>query len=221
MSYESFKNSVLGAAFDIDGWYGAQCWDGYAQYCIYLGIPYAYCTSSGYVKDLWNDRYSNGILDYFDEVTVMQPGDVAVFREDAAWTPYSHVAIFDSDIDGVYGYFLGQNQGAANGAFSIVALPYSATFDTAFRPRSNPQPGYPIADVGTFMFTVDGVNIRNGMAGLAGPLTGYQYNTGDTVNYDTVYESDGYLWISYVSYSGERRSVAVRDTDGTMWGYNV
>lgn len=226
MSYQDFKNQVLGRAYDIDGYYGAQCWDGYAKYCQYLGVPYVHCTTSGYVKDIWNNRNSNGILNYFDEVSVMQPGDIAVFKEDAAWTPYSHVAIFDSDIDGVYGNFLGQNQGGAGGAFNITRLPYSATFSTAFRRKgtgggSNPGGQYPITPTGTFMFTVDNVNIRNGMSGLAGSLTGLQYNSGETVNYDTVYESDGYLWISYVSYNGVRRSVAVRDVDGTMWGHNV
>ena len=65
----------------------------------------------------------------------MQPGDIAVFREVAGWTPYSHIAIFDSDIDGKYGWFLGQNQGGKNGAFTLCKLPYSATFDTAFRPK--------------------------------------------------------------------------------------
>ena len=57
MSYDNFKNSVLGVAYDIDGWYGAQCWDGYAQYCIYLGyhslvaisvFSIAFCSLSNY-----------------------------------------------------------------------------------------------------------------------------------------------------------------------------
>lgn len=226
-SYQEFKNMVLNNAYDIDGYYGAQCWDGFAKYCQYLGYPIFNCTTSGYVKDIWNNRATSGILNYFTEVSIMQPGDVAVFMESAS-TPYSHIAIFDSDVGNGYGRFLGQNQGGANGAFNIIQLPYSATFATAFRPKSfgggtvDPQPGgYPITDTGAFMFTVDNVNIRNGMSGLAGALTGLQYNSGEVVYYDTVYESDGYLWISYVSYSGVRRSVAVRDKDGTMWGHNV
>ena len=65
----------------------------------------------------------------------MQAGDIAVFREVAFWTPYSHIAIFDHDAGGGYGWFLGQNQGGRNGAFTLCKLPYSATFDTAFRPK--------------------------------------------------------------------------------------
>lgn len=141
MSYQDFKNTHLGNGYDIDGWYGDQCWDGYAEYCKWLGVPYTNCTDTGYAKDLWTQRHSNGILNYFDEVEVMQPGDVAVFDISPS-TPYSHVAIFDSDAGNGYGNFLGQNQGGeqrnpnGGGIFNIIALPYSATFATAFRPKS-------------------------------------------------------------------------------------
>jgi hypothetical protein len=100
-----------------------------------LGYKAIHCTTSGYAKDIWNNRKTNGILNYCNEVTVMQPGDIAVFREVAGWTPYSHIAIFDHDASGGYGWFLGQNQGGVNGAFNLCKLPYSATFDTAFRPK--------------------------------------------------------------------------------------
>lgn len=135
MTYEQFKNQVLGKRYDIDGRYGAQCWDGTMKYMIDLGYRAIHCTTSGYAKDIWNNRKTNGILNYCNEVTVMQPGDIAVFKEVAGWTPYSHIAIFDHDAGGGYGWFLGQNQGGVNGAFNLCKLPYSATFDTAFRPK--------------------------------------------------------------------------------------
>ena len=145
MNYQDFKNEVLGKGFDIDGMYGFQCWDGYAQYCKWLGVPYANCTVTGYVRDIWEQRQSNGMLNNFDEVEIMQPGDVVVFPVTAGWTPYSHVAIFDSDIDGTYGWFLGQNQNGEpknpNGGsgFNLFRLPYWATYPTAFRPKHFPQ----------------------------------------------------------------------------------
>lgn len=134
-SFNEFRNMVLGKGFDIDGYYGNQCWDGYAKYCQYLGYPFAHCGISGYVKDIWNQRATNGMLKYFNEVEVMQPGDVAVFKEVAGWTPWSHIAIYVKDLGGGYGLFLGQNQGAYNGVFNEVKLPYHATFPTAFRPK--------------------------------------------------------------------------------------
>lgn len=136
MSYQDFKNTHLGNGYDIDGWFSFQCWDFYAEYCNWLGVPYANCTDSGYAQDLWTQRHSNGILNYFDEVEVMQPGDVAIFAVTPS-TPYSHVAIFDSDAGNGYGNFLGQNQGAPEGVTNIIALPYSATFATAFRPKQS------------------------------------------------------------------------------------
>ena len=139
--YQNFKTSHLNRGYNIDGYFGAQCWDGYAEYCRALGVPFASCTTSGYVKDLWNNRQSNGILNYFTEVETMEPGDVAIFAEHQA-TPSSHVAIFDHDAGGGYGWFLGQNQGGTpypqgGSAFNLVRLPYSATFTTAFRPKAN------------------------------------------------------------------------------------
>lgn len=45
------------------------------------------------------------------------------------------------------------------------------------------------------------------------------YGIGQSINYDSVYEGDGYRWISYVSNSGVRRYVAYRRLNGdtTPW----
>lgn len=143
VSYLDFKSRVLNHGYDYDGGaFGWQCWDGFAEWCVANGIPIINTdpvNHTGYAMDLWELRQSNGMLTYFDEVETMEGGDVAVFKEVAGVTPSSHVAIYDSDIDGTYGWFLGQNQGSTithpNGgsAFNLVMLPYSATYPTAFR----------------------------------------------------------------------------------------
>lgn len=143
VAYLDFKSRVLNNGYDHDGGaFGWQCWDGFAEWCVSNGIPIINTdpiNHTGYAMDLWEQRKTNGMLTYFDEVETMEGGDVAVFKEVAGVTPSSHVAIFDSDIDGVYGWFLGQNQGSTithpNGgsAFNLVMLPYSATYPTAFR----------------------------------------------------------------------------------------
>lgn len=71
-----------------------------------LGYRRISCTVSGYAKDIWIYRKTNGILRNSIEVSVYQPGDIVVFKEVPNVTPYSHIAIFDSDIDGKYGWFL-------------------------------------------------------------------------------------------------------------------
>lgn len=116
-----------------------QCWDGYAKWCIYNNVPYANCTNTGFVRDIWEGRQHNGTLKYFDEVEVMQAGDVAVFKVVPSWTPYSHIALFDRDAGGGYGWFLGQGQTydpknpLGGSGFTLQKLPYSATYPTAFR----------------------------------------------------------------------------------------
>lgn len=134
-SYKEFKNEVINKRYDIDGYYGAQCWDGFAYYCKYLGIPIIHCTKTGYVKDIYLNKSTNGILKYCTETQSLKPGDIVVFQETNV-TPDSHIAIFDSDAGNGYGWFLGQNQGGYNGAFNIVKLPYSATYQYAFRPKA-------------------------------------------------------------------------------------
>lgn len=63
---------------------------------------------------------------------------------------------------------------------------------------------------GSYTFTTT-TNIRNGL-GVNGEHSGYVYPSGDTVIYDRIYRNvDGYDWLSYVSYSGQRRFVAMID----------
>ncbi len=210
MSYQQFKNTHINNGYNIDGAYGMQCWDGYAQYCLWLGVPYANCTTSGYVKDIWENRHTNGILNHFVEVEQLQPGDVAVFSVNGS-TPLSHIAIFDSDAGGGYGYFLGQNhggvpnpQGGSN--FNITKLPYSATYRTAFRPKKfinttqKPTPAAAkqsginwIAENGTMTTKYD-IYAREG-----GPSTKnsspYKFPKGSRIEYNAYAHNEGYVWI--------------------------
>ena len=218
---EVFRKGVLGKKFDVDGYYGAQCWDGYAYYMKWLGYPFANCTTSGYVKDIWENRKTNGMRKWCDEVEVMQQGDICVFKEDPSWTPHSHIAIFIKDLGNGRGLFLGQNQGGINGAFNEVELPYSATYPTAFRPKCyknlyakpvvstdadavlNSVPSDFIHEKATFTCTADRINIRKAPS-LHGVSTGDWYEDGMSVNYDGSVNREGYVWISWIGKSGTR-----------------
>lgn len=131
-TYAEFKKQVLGKGYDIDKAFGNQCWDGYAQYCKYLGVPYHNCVKTGYVADLYDQLLEDK---NFERVYTLKAGDVVVFKRCNA-TPLSHVAIFDSAAGAARGNYLGQNQGAAGGVFNIVSLPDSATYYYAFRPKA-------------------------------------------------------------------------------------
>lgn len=192
-TYAQFKSEVLGKAFDIDGYYGAQCWDGMAYYERWLGYPITNTDIHGYACDIWESRKTNGILNNFIEVTVMQAGDIAIFRRVANWTPYSHVAIFDHDAGGGYGWFLGQNQGGI-GAFTLQKLPYSATFDTAFRPKCfvtyTKEPIDQILNVGSYVTSCPMKIGNQGLKNLDGDLYAYLAPLGKWIPIKYVSEAD-------------------------------
>ena len=235
-SYQEFKNMVLGKAFDVDGWYGAQCWDGYAYYMQYLALKPAWCTTTGYVQDIYTNMDSNGMKEQCDLVYDLQAGDIVVFPRNSV-TPLSHVAIFDSDAGNGNGNFLGQNQtssDASGSAFSIAQLPYSATYHYAFRPKilaqqqaeQNPKPQPEQKPVKVKDETATFESLVNGLAVRDFPSTKSELshrvsalNKGDRVTYDSVYECDDKRWISYVGYSGKRRYVCIRDyKNGDVYG---
>ncbi|BAK95119.1 SH3 domain-containing protein [Tetragenococcus halophilus] len=64
---------------------------------------------------------------------------------------------------------------------------------------------------GSYTFS-NTTKIRNSV-GTNGGYTGINYSAGQTVNYDRVYKNvDGYNWLSYVSYGGQRRYVAMTNS---------
>lgn len=112
-----FYNRTFGKAYDVDGSYGYQCWDGMAKCCVDNGVPLAviYCGNTGYVQDIWDRRGFSNILNYFDEVPVGQfkNGDWMIFPFSYDRTPKSHVAMFWD------GQCYGQNQGGIK-AFNLT-----------------------------------------------------------------------------------------------------
>ena len=165
-----------------------------------LGYQRVDCTVSGYATDIWVYRKTNGILRNSVEVSVYQPGDIVVFKVVPGVTPDSHIAIFDSDIDGNYGWFLGQNQGGVGGAFNLHKFPYSATYDTGFRPKCLVnQPTNTTYDVNKLVsehalatLTVDAVAIRQGSP--YGAVI-KRVNTGFQFEYYYKVVANGHRWV--------------------------
>ncbi len=67
-------------------------------------------------------------------------------------------------------------------------------------------------EYGTFTVNVDKLNVRNVPSTNDNTLVA-QYEQGEEINYDSYTVANGYVWISYVSNSGTRRYVAVREID--------
>lgn len=120
LSAQAFYLDRMNKGVDVDGAYGAQCWDLFAYFCKLAGYPVINCSLSGYAKDIANQKATNGILKNFVEVNVnsMQDGDWVVWGVSAA-TPYSHIAMFRKNNGNGTGVFLGQNQGGKQVASQI------------------------------------------------------------------------------------------------------
>lgn len=137
-SYNEFKARYLGRYVDVDGFprnQPYQCWDIVSGvYFPYIGGKIIHCGASGYVKDIANQRASNGILEFCDDIGLqaeLQPGDICVWCE-CSDTPYSHIAIYDSDNGQNAVYFLGQNQPVPY--VNITRLPVRGIIGV-FRPK--------------------------------------------------------------------------------------
>ena len=70
MAYKSpqaFFNRWNGNSVDVDGAYGAQCWDAFAKFCIDSGVTCStYCRLTGYAGDLYKLRYEYGYDEFFE-----------------------------------------------------------------------------------------------------------------------------------------------------------
>lgn len=90
---------------DADGYYGAQCWDLWEQYCRSVigcwNISTQHSPNPGYASGLWDGYATNGAKSYFTALpasSVPQKGDVAIWKYGQYPNyPYSHVAIVIAD----------------------------------------------------------------------------------------------------------------------------
>ena len=131
-TYDEFRNYVLGKGFDMDGFYGPQCWDGadliWYQYGLYL-----YTGPQGYAYECWAvSRSLNAVLpftDIYGGIQTIKKGDIVVFGPTQD-NPAGHIGYADEDYNGgSYFNLLGQNQGPGSGIsglpFNIYPIAYS------------------------------------------------------------------------------------------------
>ncbi|WP_053352694.1 CHAP domain-containing protein [Leucobacter musarum] len=96
--------SVRSRFIDVDGWFGAQCWDQWSHYATnFLGVPvlttYADAGGSwphsGYACNVFHNARSAGLERWFEILPASatpRAGDVAFWDFGSAWYPWSHVA---------------------------------------------------------------------------------------------------------------------------------
>jgi len=156
-SPDAYKNAVLGKCIDLDGKYGAQCADLFADFHYQYTGRWLSTNSTGAAYGLWDAGDYNAGEDYelVTEATQIQPGDWLIF----GGGQYGHVGMALGYYNNGYIALLGENQGggACNGggsAANIINMSLK-TFRGAFRPKMyvkpapapepEPQPEIPIS----------------------------------------------------------------------------
>lgn len=85
MNYVDFKNRWMNKGVDFDVSFGfnvgIHLHNGAENNIPVIDTTPESSGGTGYAQDLWEKRSSNGILKYFDEVEIMEEGDVAVFKK--------------------------------------------------------------------------------------------------------------------------------------------
>ena len=148
-SPEAFAKQALGVCIDVDGYFGAQCWDEMAAYFInYTGHTLYTCgtgAAKGTIQDgCWQKNAGNEFTMIWDK-TQIQPGDIAVFST-GTW---GHIGMAMGYYNNGYFTLLGQNQGGApcpgGGAAGNIINISTRDFIGAFRPNIyiKPEPTPP------------------------------------------------------------------------------
>lgn len=147
-SPQAFANETLGVCIDVDGFFGAQCWDSMAAFFInYTGHTLYTCgtgAAKGTIADgCWQLNAGDEFTMIWD-ATAVQPGDIAVYSS-GTW---GHIGMAMGYYNNGYFTLLGQNQGGApcegGGAAGNIINLSTRDFIGAFRPniyiKPEPEP---------------------------------------------------------------------------------
>ena len=143
-SPQAFANDTLGKCIDVDGYYGAQCWDLMAAFWLnYTGRTLYTCgtgAAKGTIQDgCWQKNAGNEFTMIWDK-TKVQAGDIAVYST-GQW---GHIGMAMGGFNNGYFALLGQNQGGAacagGGAATNIINLSTRDFIGAFRPNIYVKP---------------------------------------------------------------------------------
>lgn len=221
---ESLANQGVGA--DADGAYGTQCVDLPNS----ISINFFGRALWGNAIDLLNSAAGLGYEVVYDAVGV-NPRAGAVFVMDTTYIyghSYGHTGIVIEDSDGYTMRTIEQNiDGNADSLYVGGPARYNTRdfngivgwfyFPVDGQPAqvTSIEPSEPLTvdssefnpETGTFTVEVSALNVR-ASAGLLGEIVAV-YTAGQVINYDGWLDNDGYIWITYIAGSGNRRYVAV------------
>lgn len=221
---EAKRIADLGIGVDQDGAYGTQCVD----LPNYLSVLYFGKALWGNAIDLLNSAAALGYrVEYNEEGNVeSRPLAGAVFVMDTTYIaghPYGHTGLVTQDSDGYTMKTIEQNiDGNADSLYvggparynernfdGIVGWFYFPVDNTVTISENSDLISLP--EVRTYTVGVEQLNIRTAPSTTAEVVGTYEQ--GDKFDYMEFCNANGYEWLSYVSYSGERRYVASMNLD--------
>lgn len=221
---ENLANAGVGT--DADGAWGTQCVDLPNS----ISINFFGKALWGNAIDLLNSAASLGYeVEYNQEGNLdSKPRTGAVFVMDTTYIyghEYGHTGLVIEDSDGYTMRTIEQNiDGNADSLYvggparyntrnfdGVVGWFYFPTDDTSYVPAPAAEPFSGEVEIheetGTFTVEVSALNVRTA-AGLNAEIVAV-YTAGQEINYDGWCDVDGYIWITYIAASGNRRYVVV------------
>lgn len=205
----------------------------------YLGVQIEMAGRASQTRAEWLDDYSRAMLERVaaltadictrQDIPVRVLTDDQVARGEAGITTHAAIArVFretnhtDPGPNFPWDYFM-ERVNAHVGSGGSVEVPVApAVQPSAPTPPAGPTPlreGVWHDATGWFTVTADRLEI-SGDTEVDSPALGY-YTRGRGFNYDGFIAANGYVWLSYVSWAGHRRYIAVGPNDGrsdTTWG---
>lgn len=94
-----YEKQILHRYIEMDAAYGAQCWDLFAHFCKWLGVPVINTHGgawSGWAIAIWDQFAVNGASKHWIQVPAsakMEQGDVPIWKVTPGLYPGSHIAI--------------------------------------------------------------------------------------------------------------------------------
>lgn len=222
-----------GVGVDADNSWGTQCVDLPNS----ISINFFGRALWGNAIDLLNSARDLGYkVEYNQEGNVnSRPRAGAVFVQETIYLyghPYGHTGLVIEDSDGYTMRTIEQNiDGNADSLYvggparyntrdftGIVGWFYFPVDDQSAQVNTI-EPSEPLTvdssafneETGTFTVEVSALNVR-ASAGLSGEIVAV-YTAGQAINYDGWIDNDGYIWITYIAESGNRRYVAVGQSE--------
>lgn len=188
---------------DVDGAFGAQCVDltmAYARTFANFGL-------FGNAIDYLKNPIPPGWRRFLKGEEAIAPGDIAIWQW-GSHDRFGHVGVV-VDVRGHVITSVEQNVDGTPERGGIARVMSRAdTYLVGFiRPKFDSRDEWTLLpEFGSFVVEVDCINVRTKPSVFGTKVASYK--AGEKVFYDGYVLNEGLIWISYVSYSGERRYMA-------------